>query len=504
MVKFWSRRVIALSILVLITVPLIGQCVGQSEEDTGHVLRDSIQIYGDDGFTASNGVVGGRGTASDPYVIKGWDIQTRLDIGIKVARTTAWFTIVDCEVGSGDQPTNQFSIFLDSVSNCKISHVSAGNCQVAMMLSEVADVAIEYCEFTYARNGVYVSGATGPVAINHNTFIGIHQSIDVDDAVAGIEVRGNKVVTDDDSQIEGSIHIYRSVGGIVSGNVLDRSWGLSIGYSTGLVVENNILVDCSIFIWGDSAYYYTSNKITTSNKVNGRPVLQLSDVRDKVVDCSFYGEVIGANLLRVSLRNFVKTGDVNQWLVGMWIGFSSQVTISSCSFSQMLNGLAIVNSSFVSLRDSRLSDGTIIFASNVNSLEIVGNSFYNGSGLQLFAVSNCYVYHNNIYGAYGDFLNVYDNSGSLHFDNGYPDGGNYWSEIPGRDSNSDGISDVPVIIPTNSIDWSYNDSYPLMSPFNRSSSNDSLILWVLTGIVGAVAVGFLVSFRKTPVRNRNL
>jgi len=45
-------------------------------------------------------------------------------------------------------------------------------------------------------------------------------------------------------------------------------------------------------------------------------------------------------------------------------------------------------------------------------------------------------------------------------DDGYPSGGNYWSDYNGTDDNGDGIGDTPYI-----IDADNQDKYPLMKPY---------------------------------------
>ncbi len=45
------------------------------------------------------------------------------------------------------------------------------------------------------------------------------------------------------------------------------------------------------------------------------------------------------------------------------------------------------------------------------------------------------------------------------WDDGYPSGGNYWSDYKGVDANGDGIGDTPHV-----IDEYNKDRYPLMAP----------------------------------------
>jgi nitrous oxidase accessory protein NosD len=75
--------------------------------------------------------------------------------------------------------------------------------------------------------------------------------------------------------------------------------------------------------------------------------------------------------------------------------------------------------------------------------------------------SNNYIYHNNLTSSLG--VIIY--SGSNYWDNGYPSGGNHWSDYLTRypdatEIDASGLGNIPYAIDANNT-----DRYPLMSPY---------------------------------------
>jgi len=138
-------------------------------------------------------------------------------------------------------------------------------------------------------------------------------------------------------------------------------------------------------------------------------------------DCSIYGNHIAENLgagIVVGRNNNVSGNNVtgNRW--GMFLGGTGSVISGNYITANYEAGIYISQAPY-----------------NV----IHHNSFKNNS-IQVF---------------------VYDVSPNL-WDDGYPSGGNYWSDYTGVDANHDGIGDSDYVIDENNI-----DHYPLMGMFSE-------------------------------------
>jgi len=101
-----------------------------------YTSHDRIYIDGNSQFNNSdyplNGVVSGNGTASNPYIIEGWDINAASGDGIRIRFTNAYFIVRDCYVHGGG--SSYLGINLDAASNGIVSNNTCSNNQYGIYL----------------------------------------------------------------------------------------------------------------------------------------------------------------------------------------------------------------------------------------------------------------------------------------------------------------------------------------------------------------------------------
>jgi parallel beta-helix repeat protein len=123
-----------------------------------------ISIQSDDQFTSANGVTGGSGTQSDPYIIQSWSIDASSASsgnGIEIQNTTAYFIVRNCLVENGGiQGFSNVGIFLENVVNGIIENNTCGNNWTGINLFESSNNTISGNTCESNSVGISLSGSS--------------------------------------------------------------------------------------------------------------------------------------------------------------------------------------------------------------------------------------------------------------------------------------------------------------------------------------------------------
>jgi len=235
----------------------------------------------------------------------------------------------------------------------------------------------------------------------------------------------------------------------------------------------------SFWVRGDELSHFM-HSIDASNLVNGKPVYYLINQTNLVIDSAIYPQVgylalINCANITVEGLTLINNGQ------GLLFAYTSDSKVTRNDVTSNHVGIDLISSNYNIIFQNNITengqrhvfgDGICLAMDSSRNIIFGNNVLNNYHGISLWESSDNSIYHNY-------FINnthqVYVNSGYENiWDDGYPSGGNYWSDYTVVDSLSgpyqnetggDGIGDTPYIIDVNN-----QDNYPLMEPWSPPPS----------------------------------
>ncbi len=466
-----------ITIVILLVIPTQAPNAQSHSTLVKGIERLPIRINSDADFTSSNGVVGGNGTANDPYIIAGWVIDAgKARSGIYIGNTTKYFVIKDCKI------YNATGSFLHPKNAVVLSNVTNGS----IIASSVWD----------SSDGVYIKNSKNVVLENNNiTSYNIGIYIDSSKVI----IRSNIILHNDRGLL-----LYRSVGSVIYNNTFKLNWrGIEIrdGSLGNIIYGNRFYGDGITFIADKNVW--TGQDIAYNNTVDNKPIYYVrnADMNNQTVPRGV-GEVIVANVSWLKIEN-LKLGNVTD---AIQVSYSSNITVRNNTFRWIgeyaiwlwkSNHITIENNTVMHVKfagvslwvssNNTVANNTIKWAGHYG-LEVYYNSNYNilrnntllhghniGISITVHSQGNMVIYnliadfrYYGLYVSYSSGEVIYGNA--LYYNNGAGDryrkyhvqayddthknnewntteGGNYWHDWANNnnsnDQNDDGIVDWP-------------------------------------------------------------
>jgi len=372
------------------------------------VLNKTVSLVGEQRETTvidgnGTGIVDGSGAGAVVWVTA---------TGVSVSN----FTIRNSksEIGYG-------GIVLKGASNSRIlNNIIAENTYGIWVYKSTSNVTISGNNITRNGNGIYLYF----LQISHNTIAGNNFSQNVDGIYSDLSWE-NTIIGNSFSDHIWAITLDRSGGNTLKNNNMTGEY-----WQFGVVADPN---------WGGQFSHFIQD-IDTSNLINGEPVYYLINQKDLTVDPANFpniGYLALINSTNVTVRNLNLTKYTQQ---GLLFAFTDNSLVENTEVQGVswIGGIHLVQSNYNTFARNNVSENRV----DIHLDESSYNTFF----------------HNVLGGA----MDVSSGSFSNTWDNGYPSGGNYWSDYAGEDiysgpyqneTGSDGIGDTPYS----------GDHYPLMN-----------------------------------------
>ena len=295
-----------------------------------YAFHAPIKITGNAGFSGPNattGITNGSGTASDPYIIEGWDIDASTANGIDIESTNAHFVIMDCYIHGGS--SNFHGILITNCFNCTLTNNECRGNWWGIRLDESG------IGFTLSTNIILSDNYCS----NNSVGIGLGAS-------NTIIVIGNTCLNNENDGILLSDSFYNTINNNTCSS--NNFTGIDITSSGVNTLSNNTCNSNTLAgIILSSSTLNTLNNNSCSNNTRGL--------------------ILGAGSGRCDLRN--NSFSHNQY--GIYLGLSESNNISDNSCSNNTWGICLWSSSDNSLINNNCSnndDGIYLDSSNGNNI----------------------------------------------------------------------------------------------------------------------------------------
>ncbi len=384
-----------------------------------------------------------------PLSLVGWSRDTtfveKSGPGCTICVSSGWVNVTGFGLKTSDK-LNTVGILLDSVHNCSITGNSIFGREWGIYLISSSNNIIE--DNYIPTNPPYGGAGVNLEYSDNNIVENVSTSGYYHDGVRSIYSDNNTFKNISmNNNYYGMTHGYANNSRIINSDATDCLYGFYLGGANNNSLENNTITYGKY--WGMDVYKSNGNLFANNTVKQHHVGIFFRDSNENIA----YRNEVSVNTGGGIGLTMWDDGSYNNILVentitqsgkgGIVIGASSGNLVSNNNLSYNSHGM-------------RVGGHGNTIARNI----ISNNQAY---GIQLLDSKDNKLFHNCIL---NNSQQAYDDTDQSQWDDGYPSGGNYWSDYGGVDfmsglnqdqQGADGIGDTPYV-----IDYDSNDRYPLM------------------------------------------
>ncbi len=201
--------------------------------------------------------------------------------------------------------------------------------------------------------------------------------------ISNNDIKGIEMVCCDNNSIfnnnvSGKIELEESNHNkIISNRVKGKIY---LGFSVSNIIKDNFFEYGGIRIDGSTISNWNTHFIT-NNTLQNKPILYYKNEENLTIT-SNASEIIMANCSRCIIRNI----EIKDALIGIQMGFSSQIEVSNCYFSRNEWGILIFSSNNISINNNLIENNSVGVSISSSNYSIVSGNYIkrNKIGLNIY------------------------------------------------------------------------------------------------------------------------
>ena len=248
----------------------------------------------------------------------------------------------------------------------------------------------------------------------------------------------------------------------IIGNELSNQYAINLNYSPDNVLSGNIISDCD---GGIGLVYSSNNEITDNRITESLSAIGLASYSsNNIISGNIISDCDGGIALSESSENFIIDNELGYGFGGIGLStFSLNNTISKNQIEYFDEGIILYQCPTNLITENSISncgvgfDFTYSFSNILNKNTVRNSQQY---GISLISCEDNSIFHN----VFSENTNQAFSSESVNYwDDGYPNGGNYWSNYEELYPYSEEIESSGIWNESYQINESERDNYPLIN-----------------------------------------